>query len=604
MENVLTGESTTYTYNTDGELISVTQGDENDQIAASYGYTYNENKAIEKVEYDLNYTTSAGQNSLHMYYTYGYDSTDKLTRYNVYGTDGASGYLSYAYDTLGRVTQKSTNLSNFNSTTSHTYKDLNATYTTTMPSSTTVVTEGESKTYTYTYDSKGNITRISDGTYATSYAYDSLNQLTRENNQALGKTYVYTYDDAGNRTSKKTYAYTTGTLGTATATQTLTYSDGAWGDQRTGTTYDAVGNPLTYGIYTMTWSGRQLMRMTAYGGMFEYSFTYNDEGIRTSKTSGGTVYTYTLEGSTIISQQWGIHLLVFLYDESGSPIGLQYRKNSYTEGDFDTFYFEKNVFGDIIGVYTEAGTYIGGYTYDAWGNCTVSVASGNTALQSAIVRTMNPFRYRGYYYDTETSLYYLQSRYYDPSTGRFVNADGYISTGTGLLGYNMYAYCNNNPVMNVDPKGKWTISVGVSGYAVFIGGISYSYNLVLDGEGNIALQVTEANILKNQSGAMFGLAGAGVSQNVGWSNAPTVYDLEGISYTADVSIGQLGVEVSLPDTPNIGNSMTSASISKGASVQVVPGDPHVTASRTSPIFTFNIGEAIENIFWGVVSWFS
>lgn len=75
--------------------------------------------------------------------------------------------------------------------------------------------------------------------------------------------YVYTYDDAGNRTSRVTYVYTTGTLGTATATQTLTYSDGTRGDQLSGTTYDAVGNPLTYGLYTMTWSGRQLTRMTA-----------------------------------------------------------------------------------------------------------------------------------------------------------------------------------------------------------------------------------------------------------------------------------------------------------------------------------------------------
>ncbi len=75
-------------------------------------------------------------------------------------------------------------------------------------------------------------------------------------------------------------------------------------------------------------------------------------------------------------------------------------------------------------------------------------------MQRNIVRNFNPFRYRGYYYDVETSLYYLQSRYYDPAMGRFLNADGYVSTGTGLLGYNMYAYCNNNPVMGYDPNGN------------------------------------------------------------------------------------------------------------------------------------------------------
>ncbi len=142
-----------------------------------------------------------------------------------------------------------------------------------------------------------------------------------------------------------------------------------------------------------------------------------------------------------------------LYDESGAPIGLQYRTTSYDPGKFDTYYFEKNIFGDIVAVYTDAGVKIGSYVYDAWGNCTVTVASGVTSVQSSVVWNYNPFRYRGYFYDYETGLYYLQSRYYNPATGRFINADGLVSTGTGLLGYNMYIYCNNNPVMCVDPTG-------------------------------------------------------------------------------------------------------------------------------------------------------
>ena len=139
---------------------------------------------------------------------------------------------------------------------------------------------------------------------------------------------------------------------------------------------------------------------------------------------------------------------------SGSPVGMQYRTTSYAAHVFDTFYFEKNLQGDIIAVYNADGDKIGSYTYDAWGNCTVSVVSGNTTLENNIVRTLNPFRYRGYYYDTETGLYYLQSRYYNPAWGRFLNADGYVSTGQGLLGFNMYAYCNNNPVMNIDISGE------------------------------------------------------------------------------------------------------------------------------------------------------
>ena len=105
-------------------------------------------------------------------------------------------------------------------------------------------------------------------------------------------------------------------------------------------------------------------------------------------------------------------------------------------------------------MYNADGDKIGSYTYDAWGNCTVSVVSGNTTLENNIVRTYNPFRYRGYYYDTETGLYYLQSRYYNPEWGRFLNADGYVNANGDLIGFNMYAYCSNNPVRYADKTGS------------------------------------------------------------------------------------------------------------------------------------------------------
>ena len=167
----------------------------------------------------------------------------------------------------------------------------------------------------------------------------------------------------------------------------------------------------------------------------------------------GVEHTYHLSGSQIVAEEWGSNLCVYLYDADGSPIGMQYRTTSMAKGDFYTFWFEKNLQGDIVAVYNESGTKVYTYQYDAWGNCTVSTESGATTSQKRIVRTLNPFRYRGYYYDYDTGLYYLQSRYYVPQWGRFLNADGYVSTGTGLLGYNMYAYCNNNPVMYCDCTG-------------------------------------------------------------------------------------------------------------------------------------------------------
>ena len=185
------------------------------------------------------------------------------------------------------------------------------------------------------------------------------------------------------------------------------------------------------------------------------SFTYDDNGIRTSKTINGVTHTYQLNGSQIVSESWGDKLLVYLYDASGAPIGMMYRTTNYAVGDFDVFWYEKNLQGDIVAVYNETGTKVAAYTYiDAWGNHSVSYTNGGNSTGAIY----NPFRYRGYYYDADLGMYYLQSRYYDSKICRFINADGYASTGQGLTGNNMFAYCGNNPVNRVDPTGEiWRV---------------------------------------------------------------------------------------------------------------------------------------------------
>ena len=184
------------------------------------------------------------------------------------------------------------------------------------------------------------------------------------------------------------------------------------------------------------------------------SFTYNNEGIRTSKTVGSVTHKYYLSGSVILAEQWEDNLIVYLYDAAGSPIGMMYRTNAYSPNQWDVFWYEKNLQGDIVAIYSDAGTKLATYTYDAWGNHTVSYSNGGDSTGARF----NPLRYRGYYYDTELAMYYLQSRYYDPATCRFINADSYISTGQGVLGNNMFAYCGNNPVNYVDYTGEWFVA--------------------------------------------------------------------------------------------------------------------------------------------------
>ena len=133
------------------------------------------------------------------------------------------------------------------------------------------------------------------------------------------------------------------------------------------------------------------------------------------------------------------------YDASGNPM-------SITQGS-DTYYYVTNVQGDVIAILNSSGTAVVEYAYDAWGDV-FSV----TGTEAATLGVINPIRYRGYYFDTDTEFYYLNSRYYDPEIRRFINADIYISTGDGFIGYNMYAYCLNNPVMYADYTGESAVS--------------------------------------------------------------------------------------------------------------------------------------------------
>ena len=133
----------------------------------------------------------------------------------------------------------------------------------------------------------------------------------------------------------------------------------------------------------------------------------------------------------------------FRYDNAGLPYALHYTDTF--EGIEQTYYYITNLQGDVMYMVDEGGDEVASYDYDPYGK--LLYARGDMA-------EVNPIRYRGYYYDTETDFYYLQSRYYDPAICRFINADGFASTGQGLLGYNMFAYCNNNSVNAVDTKGN------------------------------------------------------------------------------------------------------------------------------------------------------
>ena len=149
---------------------------------------------------------------------------------------------------------------------------------------------------------------------------------------------------------------------------------------------------------------------------------------------------------------------------------MMYRTPSYAQGVYDCFFFDKNLQGDIVAVYNASGTKVVSYTYDAWGNVTTTYHSGGASTGARY----NPFRYRGYYYDAETEWYYLQSRYYNPSWGRFINPDQIdvlTATPDQLTDKNLLAYCDNNPVMRSDADGEFWATLGIMAVGGVISGI-------------------------------------------------------------------------------------------------------------------------------------
>ena len=220
------------------------------------------------------------------------------------------------------------------------------------------------------------------------------------------------------------------------------------------------GNPVTYyngRDYHFDWSkGRQLTEAVVGGQTVKYA--YDMSGVRSSKQVGDTTYTYTTLSGKVMRQQWGNKSLEFVYDDGNQPFAMIYKHGQTTE----LYYYVLNAQGDVIALLNANGTLAASYNYGAWGNYSVHGADGKKTTDPTFIGHINPLRYRGYYYDRETRLYYLQSRYYDFANCRFINADTFATTdANGFLSANMFAYCENNPIMRTDEDGEiWHIVAG------------------------------------------------------------------------------------------------------------------------------------------------
>ncbi len=289
------------------------------------------------------------------------------------------------------------------------------------------ITLSNGRTLSYEYDAEERITKVADSVDGvTEYTYDALGQLLTETvNGVVVNT--MTYDNYGNILSKNGISYE---------------YDNVWKDKlvKVGDKnifYDAQGNPIKYLGHSLTWEkGRQLKSFDG------NTYTYNANGIRTSKTINGVTHTYTLDGTKIIRETWNDNTLVPLYDNEDSVCGIIYNNTP--------FYFVKNLQGDVIEIVNSDTVAVAKYSYDAWGVPTVQFDTSGCS-----VSTINPFLYRGYYYDHEIHMYYLQSRYYDASVNKFVSSDEscILAYNCDNIQNNMFIYAENQPTIRMDPSG-------------------------------------------------------------------------------------------------------------------------------------------------------
>ena len=437
-------------------------------------------------------------------YHFAYDPFGNMTQISVSGADNTATstpssaimLAKYQYEsgvnngrlqkmTFGNDQTVQYSYDKFDRTTKEQYNNVTYEYAYDASGQLAKQTSTAGEEYNYEYDSLGRLIRsneYNDGTFEqrTEHIYDASNRLTKQS----------WYNVGGVTTMSYAYSTTTGLLSSLNATvqnssipvaytyqganqlrskaigsvMTKAYNFGTSSGYRTAlpnfVNYRDPDGNLIYGDYcvydgngrivSIADSGNTSSVRATYGydeqgqltsaavGGTRYAYTYDMAGVRSSKTVGSTTYKYTTLSGLVTRQTGGNATIDFVYDESNQPLAMKYNGKVY--------YYVLNAQGDVVRIVDGSRNVVASYSYDPWGKLLSS---------SGTLANVNPLRYRGYYYDSETGFYYLQSRYYDPAIGRFINADSYASTdATGLLSTNMFAYCENDPVNKSDPTGE------------------------------------------------------------------------------------------------------------------------------------------------------
>lgn len=379
------------------------------------------------------------------------------------------------------------------------------------------------------YDNNGQIISIhrGDQNYAfvfsgQDYGYDNKNQLITETNHDLGYRFVYSYDGNGNITSVAKYDLSNNLISTDTYSYHSSYKDLLFSFNNQCITYDANYNPITIGSASLSWTRGRLLNSITIDNI-QTSFDYDCLEYRTNKTTGNALHEYIYDENhrlieeIITTNNVVQKVITFIYGLTGI-IGIKVNENLYR--------FEKNILNDVVAIYEE-DTLVAKYVYDAYGNHIVLDENGYEEDDPDFIGNFNPIRYRSYYYDRETGLYYCQSRYYNPTFRRWLNMDmvSYQDAGD-IIGINLFCYCKNNPIMYSDETGHdiAAIIIGLIIGAIIGTGVGFGVALDIDYKNDQKLfngdvqwyDYLGASVIGSLIGGALG-AGAGYLSGLSWT---------------------------------------------------------------------------------------
>ncbi len=428
-------ESYTFSYDTDNLLLS--QSFSCPYQTVSESYEYEKQRLISSTFLYNNQETTT---------TYTYDDQDRLS-----SALFSQVCFTLDYDILSRINQeKIITQSNLTLEKNKKYLHTPTTATDLIKEEEIVANDQRIAHYQYQYTPSGNLLSIENEGKTITYHYDELHRLIREDNPYMNQTYTFQYDGAGNILSKKEYAYSLQSLlSQPSQTYTYLYQNTQWKDQLTkittndssyNITYDTMGYPTSMANHTLTWNKSGTLNQWD-----QTTYEYNIENQLIQKVGNGITTNYYAINHKIHQINIGTNILKFFYALD---------KLVYFTYNGTRYFYVFNAQNDITHLVDDTGNIVASYIYDAWGNHQVLDASGIENTSADFIGNINPYRYRGYLYDTDSGLYYCNARYYSPELCRWISPDSieYLDSNT-IGGLNLYCYCMNNPINYVDPSG-------------------------------------------------------------------------------------------------------------------------------------------------------